>query len=172
MELKIKHGLSKTVITDTENKTLFIIKGTNFFKSGKIILSPDGTPVYSVMKALKPLDHRDKYIFTDCISKNEFFAWIDRDIFKKRKSSPLYKCFLFSPLEIYIEAESFFGELCIRRGGISEFDILINGSKHGSITNRKITCDTIDDAALLSVLYVFSTCISRGEELCRTADAI
>lgn len=171
MELNIKHRLLKTIITTTDKQALFIIKNQACTELEKIISRPDGMPVYSIKKDPIPLDHRDKYIFTDYISKNEFFAWIDHEIFKIRKPSLLYRCFLFSPLEIYIEAESFFGELSIRRSGISRFDIFINGRKKGIISRKKVICDDIDDAGLLSVLYAFTDYIINSEEVCRIADA-
>lgn len=171
MELKIRRGLSRTRITDSEGNVLFIIKGKSFFSLEKTVLYPDATPAYSVKKDPKPLDRRDKYIFKDYDSKNEFYAWADSEAYQCDKSFPLYKYFFFAPVEIYIEAESFFGELSIRRSGISKFDIFINGRKKGIISRKKVICDDIDDAGLLSVLYVFTDYIINSEEVCRIADA-
>lgn len=171
MELKIKRGLSKTNIIDSSGNTVFIIKNKSIFSIEKTIFFTDGSRAYSVRRDPKPLDRRDKYIFTDYASKNEFYAWADIAAYQNHKSIPLYKYFFFSPLEIYIEAESFFGELCINRSGISKFDIVINGRKRGNITSKRIICDDIDDAGLLAVLYVFSLYIIHSEEICRIADA-
>lgn len=171
MELKVKRGLSKVWITDNLGSALFIIKNKSFFSPEKTILRPNGMPAYSVKIDPNPLDRRDKYIFTDCESKNEFYAWVDSELYSAAKPIPFYKYFFFTPIEIYIEAESFFGELCIKRSGISKFDILLNGIKHGNITSRKIICEDIDDAGLLAVLYVFSDYIIHNEERYRIADA-
>ena len=171
MELKIKRSLSGTQIINSLNETIFIIKSKNFFNPEKMIFHPDGSAAYSVKSDPKPLDRRDKYIFTDYSSKNEFYAWVDSRIYESGKSIPLCRYLLFTPIEIYIEAESFFGELCIRRSGISKFDIYVNDRKKGAITSRKIICEDIDDAGLLSVLYVFSNYIVQNEEVCRIADA-
>lgn len=172
MKLKIKRGLSKTVVTTPEKQPLFIIKNKEFLSTEKIILNHDGTEAYSIKKDPKPLDSRDKYIFTDHATKNEFYAWVDCDIYKRVKAIPFFKFFFFSPFEIFIEAESFFGELCIKRGGISSFDIFLNGKKHGAITGKSIVCDSIDDAALLTVLYAFTDYISSTEENYRTEDIV
>ncbi len=144
MELKIKRGLSGTQITNSSDETIFIIKSKNFFNPEKMIFRADGSAAYSVKSDPKPLDRRDKYIFTDYSSKNEFYAWVDSRIYESGKSIPLCRYLLFTPIEI----ESFFGELCIRRSGISKFDIYINNRKKGTITSRKITCEDIDDAGL------------------------
>jgi hypothetical protein len=154
-----------------EKELLFTIKNRAFSDLKNAVLNPDGSPAYSIRKDPAPLDSRDKYIFTDHTSKNEFFAWVERNLFHRVKNNSVRSIFFFSPLEIFIEAESFFGELCIKRGGISEFDIFLNGSKQGIISKKRITCDIIDDPALLAVLYVFTNYIARKEEICRAADS-
>ncbi|MCH5212617.1 MAG: hypothetical protein J1G06_06360 [Oscillospiraceae bacterium] len=170
MKLDIRRGFTKTGIS-CEGKPLFIIKSTRFLSSEKIICHIDGSPAYSVKRDPHPLDRRDKYIFTNCDTKNEFFAWVDRDMCHNRTMT-LYKYLVAGPVRLCIEAESFFGELCIEHTVLKRFNISINGKKCGSITSRMISCDEIDDPGLLSVLYVFSLYILSGEEYYRAADAI
>jgi heme-degrading monooxygenase HmoA len=171
MKLNIKHRFRATEIIDEKQDTLFIIKNKSFFSSDKNISTTDGTPVFSIKKDLNPLDHRDKYIFTEYSTQNEFYAWVDSNLFQAQKSRPFFKRLMSSPIEIYLEAESFFGELLIQRSGISKFDILLNGSKRGSITRKSIECGDIDDAGLLSVLYLLTNYIVGSEELLHAANA-
>lgn len=115
--------------------------------------------IYSVKIDHKPLDKRIKYIFTEHETQNEFYAWADYKWNDTETNGSalkkLYDIFVTPPIEFYIEAESFFGELCIRRSKFNKFDILINNKLKGLITNHKISCDEIDDKALLAMLYVF-----------------
>lgn len=172
MELKINRLPTKTKITTDDKQLLFIIKNKSLFNTEKIILKPDGTAAYSIKRDPKPLDSRDKYIFTDLTSKNEFYAWVDCKLYNRGRKIPIYRQFLFSKLEFYIDAESFFGEICIERIGLSKFDILINGKKRGRITRKSISCEDIDDTALLCVLYALTNYISASEDNIRTENAI
>ncbi len=169
MKLNIKRGFFKSLITDNDKNTLFIIKSKSILSTEKVICHTDGTPVYSIRKDPMPLDRRDKYIFTEHTTQNEFYAWVD--ISSNRKSVPFYKRLLSVPFEIHIEAESFFGELLIKRSSVSKFDIYINGRKSGSVSRKHISCDDIDDAGLLSVLYLFTEYIARSENLTRAASS-
>ena len=163
MKLDVKRYPAKTVIYGG-GKPIFIIKSARLLSHEKIILRPDGTAVYSIRRDPKPLDRRVKYIFTDCAAKNEFFAWVNQ--------VPKRAIFSSYPIKLRIEAESFFGELDIKRVGTSKFAVRINGSDAGTVTRRSIECSEIDDAGLLAVLYVLCRYILSGEEYYRAADAI
>ena len=116
----------------------------------------------------KPLDKRIKYIFTEHETQNEFYAWADYKWNDTETNGSalkkLYDIFVTPPIEFYIEAESFFGELCIRRSKFNKFDILINNKLKGLITNHKISCDEIDDKALLAMLLRFSKLFADNEK--------
>lgn len=171
MKLKIKNYIAKTFITTTDNEVVYTIKNRSLFDQEKIIYNSDNEIIYTVRRDPKPLDRRAKYIFKENDTGNEFYAWVGCRPYK-REGAALHRLFLFSPLEFYIEAESFFGEICIRRSGISKFSIFMNGKKEGSITNKSIECDTIDDPALLCVLVNLSKHISDSEDSIRMADAV
>ena len=168
MELCIKRGFNKSTIIHN-GEPVFIIKNARIFGTEKIICHNDGSCAYSVRRDPKPLDNRDKYIFTDQDSKNEFYAWVNKDI-SHGKNLPFYKYFLLKPINLCIEAESFFGELYLEHIGFGKFNILINGKKCGFMTKHMINCSEIDDLGLLAVLYVFSGYILSGEEYYRVVN--
>jgi hypothetical protein len=171
MKLKIKHGLSKKFIISEDKQTLFIIKSKGFLGTEAIISNPDGTPVFSVKKDPNPLDRRDKYIFTEHSTQNEFYAWAENDVYGGNTPVPIRKRIFSLPVEIRVEAESFFGELLIKRSSAFKFGIFINGKSCGFVTRRSIECDNIDNAGLLAVLYLFTNYISGSEELVHAANA-
>ena len=168
MELKIKKIFFKSYILNTENQTEFIIKKNLKTYGEYSFCNSSGEIVYSVKIDPKPLDKRIKYVFTEHETQNEFYAWADYKWNDTETNGSalkkLYDIFVTPPIEFYIEAESFFGELCIRRSKFNKFDILINNKLKGLITNHKISCDEIDDKALLAMLYVFSKFVSDNEK--------
>lgn len=168
MELKIKNLFFKSYILNAENKTEFIIKKNLKTYGEYSICNNFGETVYSVKIDPKPLDKRIKYIFTEHETQNEFYAWADYkwndETNENGTLKKLYDIFVTPPIEFYIEAESFFGELCIRRSKFNKFDILINNKIKGSITSNKISCEEIDDKALLAMLYVFSKFVADNEK--------
>ena len=157
MELKIKKIFFKSYILNTENQTEFIIKKNLKTYGEYSVCNSSGEIVYSVKIDHKPLE-----------TQNEFYAWADYKWNDTETNGSalkkLYDIFVTPPIEFYIEAESFFGELCIRRSKFNKFDILINNKLKGLITNHKISCDEIDDKALLAMLYVFSKFVSDNEK--------
>lgn len=154
-----KENIFKSYILNTENQTEFIIKKNLKTYGEYSVCNNIGEIVYSVKIDPKPLDKRIKYVFTEHETQNEFYAWADYKWNDTETNGSalkkLYDIFVTPPIEFYIEAESFFGELCIRRSKFNKFDILINNKLKGLITNHKISCDEIDDKALLAMLYVF-----------------
>ena len=145
MELKIKKIFFKSYILNTENQTEFIIKKNLKTYGEYSVCNSSGEIVYSVKIDPKPLDKRIKYVFTEHETQNEFYAWADYKWNDTETNGSalkkLYDIFVTPPIEFYIEAESFFGELCIRRSKFNKFDILINNKLKGLITNHKISCD-------------------------------
>ena len=146
----------------------FIIKKNLKTYGEYSVCNSSGEIVYSVKIDPKALDKRIKYVFTEHETQNEFYAWADYKWNDTETTGSalkkLYDIFVTPPIEFYIEAESFFGELCIRRSKFNKFDILINNKLKGLITNHKISCDEIDDKALLAMLYVFSKFVSDNEK--------
>lgn len=169
MELNIRHRLRNIYISDSDKNDLFVIESKRFLTNNKTICDINGKAVYSIRLDPNPLDNRVKYIFTEHETKNEFYAWVDMSLYSNRTF--LSRIFL-PPLEFYIEAESFFGEIEIKRKELRKFYILINGKVKGFITKNKISCEDIDDKGLLAMLYVFSVYLSDNEEQFKVADMI
>lgn len=166
MELGIKRGFLKTAIS--ENNNVIYTVSTPLLKKSRNISDTDGKVIFTIGLDPKPLDSRIKYIFTEHETGNIFYAWTDRQLGGMRLKNLLS----FSPIEYFIEVESFFGEITVRRTGIKKFDILINGREKGHITRSKISCEEIDDRGLLSMIYVFSLYLAENEKLLRAESLV
>ena len=166
MELSIKRGLCKTVICENDNEIYTISAPLLGKKYG--IYDADGKAVFTIGLDPKPLDNRIKYIFTEHETGNTFYAWTDKHL----GGIHLKNLLSFSPIEYFIEAESFFGEIAVKRTGLNKFDITINGRGKGHITRNKISCEEIDDRGLLAMIYVFSRYLAENERLLKAENLV
>ena len=166
MELGIKRGFLKTTISENDNVIYTV--STPLLKKSRYISNTDGKAIFTIGLDPKPLDSRIKYIFTEHETGNTFYAWTEKQLGGIR----LRNLLSFSPIEYYIEAESFFGEIAVKRTGLNKFDITINGRKKGYITRNKIFCEEIDDGGLLAMIYVFSRYLAENERLLKAENLV
>jgi len=159
MKLKLRHRLLRDILLSESGETLYIIKHSILDISPLVITDADGNKFFSVRRDPKPLDRRIKYIFAEHETGNEFFAWIKTDF----NGPSLYRYMLSSGLEISLEAESFFGELLIKRRR-GKFELYINERLRGTFTGDTIQCEIIDDPALLTVIYALTKYIIKAEK--------
>lgn len=152
MLLKIKRHLFGTVIRDESGKGVYKLTGSAL-NENKLLTDMDGRLLFSVALIPKSFDRPEKYIFTEYETGNVFYARsdisvVDKNILNSKISIPV--------LEFSINVESFYGEITVKRKGLTEFQILINGRDKGYITRSRIYCEEIDSVGLLAMIYVFS----------------
>ena len=141
MELKIKKIFFKSYILNTENQTEFIIK-KNLKTYGEYSVCNSRAVCFGVVPFV--VCPRVKFVLCFVFGKDVFNAFV------KRFRVDFYGINNFTA--------------AVTDRIFNKFDILINNKLKGLITNHKISCDEIDDKALLAMLYVFSKFVSDNEK--------